>query len=380
MEKCECGENLKRNGHGIVLALTEKKFEEMDRRQFLEIDVNDEKALLEAIREQYQDRWKLTEYCLSQDEGSLASIVEISARLFLLSPSHIQMPFPLVDRKCQLPSDDYILRIMDLPETLLYIGINSQPSRRPNVSPDQSGFCMDELMRRDLLQQARQEVRKVPALTLAVMDDFVIEVKESASKKCIPDGKNITDVKRFSAEDIGAFLPDNLRFSDLMQYCAPSFRITWHEFAGKMAKNGSISLGMLPSSQEDLFDLIKRKMLHAGIQDNGIVLKVFESMQNNGSFSEIANSLHAIGCDEWLTSYVKHFSTHQSMENKADLVIHAYYLLYQLATFQKDDTKEIKATDSYGRKKSSSVKFDDVFCLTIMKHAFSMAMLKEKDT
>lgn len=380
MEKCECGANLKRDGHNIGLALTEKKFEEMDRRQFLEIDVHDEKALLETIQAQYQDRWKLTEYCLPQDEGMLASFFEISTKFFLLSPSHVQLPFPLVDGKCLLPSDDYILRIMDLPETMLYIGIEPQPSKQLNVSFDQPSFCVDELMRQDLLQQARQEVTMIPAMTLAFMDDFAIEVKESASKKCIPDGKNITDVKRFSSEDIGAFLPDTLRFSDLMQCCASSFRITWHEFAGNLVKSGIISLGMLPSSLEDLFDLIKRNMLNAGIQDNGIVLKVFESMQKNGPSLEIANSLHAIGCDEWLTSYVKHISTHRSIENKVNLVIQAYYLLHRLATCQKDNTEGIEATDTCGRKMSSSFKFSDFFCLTMIQHAFNMAKLNENDT
>ncbi len=330
--RCACGETLIRDGHDIPLSLTEKRFQEMDRSVIISITQRDETTLRNLISSLYQNRWKMAPYRHAQGEGTISSVFQIAGEYYVLTPAGMKLPYPLVDGKYQLPSDDRVFHVADVPETLVYIGIDPDEPERTTALPVPS---VSELVCPETYQKAWQDIRTVDGITLGMLGDCAVSM--DVPPDFVDKNGSFGEIRRFNAEDISEWLPDPITFSTVMQVSSTNFERLWHLFAREQVMSGAASVMDYPISEEDIFDHVKRRMLQAGILDSGIALRTMDSLRNQGPSGEVAQALLDIGCEPWLPNYIEFAGKFLYRESKAQMIMSAWCLLYRAALKNRQD-------------------------------------------
>ena len=347
-ERCSCGTQLVRDGHSIPLSHIEKRFAQMDRRMILHVYEGDELIVRESIREQYQDRWKLTELVPTEQDEALAKIFQEPARNFLLSPVNVKLPYPMVGDKCKRPDGIGPFAIMKIPEMLVYVSIHnwSIGGSEWSVNPEPG---MDELLKAEILRKAFDLKRIAKGYTIGTRQGQTNQVIVDADYEDDLPTPFVQVMKRYPKEDIGAFLPDTLTFSSLMQLCTPGFALFWHRFAGPLVKEKRATLDNIPMSWEDLFNLIKLRMIEIGIQDDGIALKALASLDNKELAEEIDSALSEMGFETWLPDYLTYLRKYGSfwdLPGKEQLVLAALRTLLRAYDPQKWEQRWIDENET----------------------------------
>lgn len=345
-EACKCGTALFRDGHDIRLDVCEKQFAEMDRSVDVYLPQNDEDILRSLISEQYDDTWSLIEYQPPQGEKSIWSFMTENRRYLALIPANAHIPFPLVNNVYQVTDHQFTGKIVHVPEAVIYFHIDAEDDDIEAEENDAAKekpphFSIHELIKPDILELARMHIDTVPPLIVETNGRYTAFYLVNFHR----DGFSVQ--YQFDEEKITPHLPEQLKFSTVMQCILLSSGWVWHGFIGNAVKQKVASLPDFPSSQEELFETVKQKLVETGIPDKGIALKLLSTLQKRGgaSFhtvmiisnknqqvlsSEMLHALKSLGFEDWFISYLD-FVVRYGLDHKEQLIFDAYSLLYNIA-------------------------------------------------
>lgn len=347
-EICSCRTPLLRDGHNIRLDLCEKEFVEMQQEYLIQTDEVHEDVIRQMVQEEYGDTWTLIEYEPPHNENSnVWMIFGHMSRYLALVPNHVTVPFPCINGIYQIPDDKYFRNLVHIPEVILYFELDKRDTPEetaPAGSP--TVLTTDELLKPEILELARKH--------LSYIHPLIAECYDDRTYLCVPEHYDDTEHEPcnvtllFEEEDITAYLPEVLTFSSLMRGLAITNGVVWHGYVSRIVMNGIADFSEFPASQEDLFDVIRQKLIQADIFDRGIAFRTISHMQKSECTEEDIKALSDLGLQPWLVEYIR-FMSQCIFVHKESLISGAYYLLYRIA---KRKAEGIDENDYLAQKKT----------------------------
>lgn len=303
---CDCGEEIWCDGHDIPLYFVQRKYTHLNRKENVAIVHGSLEELKSIVEEQYHGRWHLVEY-LDAETQLLNSIFGDSDRKnFALLPNDSNR----TNAGEGFPEEPLYQSTAQSMATIIYITIvgKDELSERTDSKHEQS-VCADEIFSPETMSYAWGNKR---ILSIAYGD--------SAQQESYVETDDLFDPPDI-LEDLSPYLPTEACFSDLVKLKGIHMAAqAWPQMLGPWVKEGTIQLGTIPMSLEDIFLFITQHLSNFGICDNGIADHIFACILRMKPKENTAKLLHQCTFNEWFIKFILYEIQTQDIADKKSLI------------------------------------------------------------